>query len=161
MRSSMQSQCNWVSIGSELDGVITSSLICLGRTCLAMTQPSRSFCLGARHMTHSHQSPTCTGAPEAVYFICSKQVCTLADIVGACRIALQQGRFTFGHYAVLQVLVSSIKCFWHRTRFLTLNFCIWYLSKLVLGYQKLPKKATADCYIVHHTGFFCLTLGLC
>ena len=42
-------------------------------------------------------------------FLCSKQVCTLAHILGACRVVLEQGRFTFHHDAVLRVLVSSIK----------------------------------------------------
>ena len=44
-------------------------------------------------------------APEAVCFLCSKQVCTLAHVLRACGVALEQGRFTFRHDAVLRVLV--------------------------------------------------------
>ena len=80
---------------------------------LAMQQPLLSFCLGATYDTLTSLSNLYRWhiAPEAVCFLCSKQVCTLAHILRACRVALQQGRFTFHHYAVLQVLVSSIKSF--------------------------------------------------
>ena len=72
--------------------------------------------------------------PETAYFPCSKQVCTLAHILRACRVALQQGRFTFHHDAVLQVLVSSIKSF----------LTSYQVSKTKFSYIKFP-----NCGLLH------------
>ena len=78
-----------------------------------MPQPWLYFCLGATYVTLPSLSNLYRWliAPEAVCFLGSKQVCSLAHILGACRVALQQGRFTFRHDAVLWFLVSSIKSF--------------------------------------------------
>ena len=46
--------------GSELDGLITSSLIYLGRTCQQCHKPYY-LSVQVLHMTHSHHRPTCTG----------------------------------------------------------------------------------------------------
>ena len=79
-----------------------------------MPQPLLSFCLGV-HTYDVLSSPSNLYqwhiAPEAVCFLYPIQICTLAHILGVCRVTLQQRRFTFHHDAVLGVLVSSIKCF--------------------------------------------------
>ena len=106
---------------------------------IAVLQPLLPVSSGATYGTLPSLSNLCRWhiGPEIVCFLCSKQVCTLADIFGACRFALQQGRFTFHHNAVLLVLSPSIKSF----------------------YQKPSQKPTADCYIVHQIVFFCLILS--
>ena len=43
--------------------------------------------------------------------LCHKQICTTAHVLGACKFPLQQGRFTFRHASVLQVLVSVLQSF--------------------------------------------------
>ena len=48
---------------------------------------------------------------ESSCFLCNKEVCTTAHILGACLVARNQGRFTFRHNAVLQELVSSLQSF--------------------------------------------------
>ena len=48
---------------------------------------------------------------EASCFLCHKEVCTTAHILGACKKALSQGRFTFRHDSVLKDLVEQIKSF--------------------------------------------------
>ena len=48
---------------------------------------------------------------EASCFLCGKSVCTLPHILGACKRALSQGRFTFRHDAVLKDFVLSLRNF--------------------------------------------------
>ena len=45
-----------------------------------------------------------------LYFVL-KIICTTAHVLGACKIALSQGRFTFRHDLVLSVLSSSLLSF--------------------------------------------------
>ena len=42
---------------------------------------------------------------ESSCFLCRKSICTSAHILGACKIALHQGRFSFRHDKVLCELV--------------------------------------------------------
>ena len=48
---------------------------------------------------------------EPSCFLCKKEVCTAAYILGACQVALKQGRFTFRHDSVLQELVACVADF--------------------------------------------------
>ena len=48
---------------------------------------------------------------EAVYTLCSKDMCTTTHILGACKVSLQQGRYTFRHDTVLHKIVESRKSF--------------------------------------------------
>ena len=73
------------------------------KTLLAIPSSLISFCLGA----------TCDTLPspsnlkrwrlitESSCFLCRKSICTSAHILGACKIALHQGRFSFRHDKVL------------------------------------------------------------
>ena len=72
-----------------------------------MPQSLLSFCLSATYDTLPSLSDLYRWhiAPEAVRFLCSKQVRTLAPVLRACRVVLQQGRITFRQDAVLRVLV--------------------------------------------------------
>ena len=43
--------------------------------------------------------------------LCKKDVYTTAHILGACKVALKQGRYTFRHDVVLRHIVSSLNTF--------------------------------------------------
>ena len=83
------------------------------KTMLAMPKTLLSFCLGATYDTlpspsnlHRwciHSEPSC--------YSCSKTVCTTAPILGACKFALQQGRFTYRHDSVLQAFLTALQTF--------------------------------------------------
>ena len=46
---------------------------------------------------------------EASCFLCNKDTCTTSHILGACKVALSQGRFTFHHDNVLRIIISNIR----------------------------------------------------
>ncbi|XP_057294713.1 uncharacterized protein LOC130623257 [Hydractinia symbiolongicarpus] len=48
---------------------------------------------------------------ESSCFLCHKEICTSAHILGACKIALVQGSYTFRHDSVLVHLVDTLKQF--------------------------------------------------
>ena len=48
---------------------------------------------------------------EAMYTLCSKDMCTTAHILGACKVSLQQGRYTFRYDTVLHKITESLKSF--------------------------------------------------
>ena len=39
--------------------------------------------------------------------MCKKNICTTSQILGACKVALSQGRYTYRHDGVLKTLVSE------------------------------------------------------
>ena len=41
--------------------------------------------------------------------LCNKDTCTTSHILGACKVALSQGRFTFRHDNVLRIIISNIR----------------------------------------------------
>ena len=46
---------------------------------------------------------------EASCFLCNKDPCTSSHILGACIVALSQGRFTFHHDNVLRIIITNIR----------------------------------------------------
>ena len=46
---------------------------------------------------------------EASCFLCNKDPCTTSHILGACKVALSQGRFTFRHDNVLRIIITNIR----------------------------------------------------
>ena len=46
---------------------------------------------------------------EASCFLYKKDTCTTSHILGACKVALSQGRFTFCHGNVLRIVISNIR----------------------------------------------------
>ena len=46
---------------------------------------------------------------EAPFYLCNKDTSTTSHILGVCKVALSQGRFTFRHDNVLRVIISNIK----------------------------------------------------
>ena len=72
-----------------------------------------SFCLNATYGTLPSASNLKRWqiTTETSCFLCQKNVCTSAHILGACQVALQQQRFTYRHYSVLILLVSALSQF--------------------------------------------------
>ena len=72
-----------------------------------------SFCLGATYnvLPSPKNLKRWHLASESRCFLCHKDVCTIPHILGACKISLQQGRFTFRHDSVLQNLALVLKSF--------------------------------------------------
>ena len=68
-------------------------------TLMAMPANLTSFCLTSTFDTLS--SPINLKrwriTTDAVHILCNRDVCTTADILGACKVLLQQGRYTFRH----------------------------------------------------------------
>ena len=82
-------------------------------TLLEMPANLTSFCLTSTFDTLP--SPInlkrCRMTTETICTLCSKDVCTTADILGACKVSLQQGRYTFSHDIVLHKIIESLKSF--------------------------------------------------
>ena len=77
------------------------------KSLLGMPQNLISFCLGATydtlpspsnlHRWHISTEKSCS--------LCKKNICTTSHVLGACKIALSQGRYTYRHDGVLKTLV--------------------------------------------------------
>ena len=80
---------------------------------MAMPANLTSFCLASTYDTLP--SPTNLRrwriTTEAMCTLCSKVVCTTAHILGACKIALQQGRYTFRHDTALHQVIEALQTF--------------------------------------------------
>ena len=48
--------------------------------------------------------------------LCSEDVCTTAHILGACKVSLLQGRYTFRHDTVLCQAIEAVKTFISNTK---------------------------------------------
>ena len=72
-----------------------------------------SFCLAATYNILPSPSNLLRWhlSEESSCFLCKKEHCTLAHILGACKISLQQGHFTYRHDSVLSKLIDSLKAF--------------------------------------------------
>ena len=83
------------------------------KTLLAMPSPLISFCLEATYNTLPCPSNLKRWklSTEASCFLCDKSVCTSAHVLGACSVALSEGRFTFRHDSVLREIIMAIKDF--------------------------------------------------
>ena len=75
--------------------LVNLSLFCISST--YETLPSPSNLKSWKHTT------------EASCFWCSKDTCTTSHILGACKLALSQGRFTFHHDNVLRIIINNIR----------------------------------------------------
>ena len=80
---------------------------------LAMPANLLSFCLASTYDVLPSPSNLkrwriCT---ESSCFLCSKEICTTAHVLGACKVSLSQGRFTIRHDSVLSELASILSSF--------------------------------------------------
>ncbi|XP_057305436.1 uncharacterized protein LOC130642368 [Hydractinia symbiolongicarpus] len=83
------------------------------KSLLAMPPNLLSFCLSSTYdVLPSPSNLRCWRiCTESFCFLCGKQVCTTAHILGACKTAVTQGRFTFRHDSVLRELSQLITTF--------------------------------------------------
>ena len=83
------------------------------KSLLAMPANLLSFCLASTYDVLPSPSNLkrwriCT---ESSCSLCSKEICTTAHVLGACKVSLTQGRFTFRHDSVLSELASILSSF--------------------------------------------------
>lgn len=80
---------------------------------LAMSPNLLSFCLASTFdvLPSPSNLKRWKISTESSCSLCNKQICTTAHVLGACKVALSQGRFTFRHDSVLQELLSNLKEF--------------------------------------------------
>ena len=83
------------------------------KTLLAMPQPLISFCIGATYDTLPSPSNLHRWniTPKRFCVLCGKSICTTPHILGACKTALEQGRFTFRHDSAFPVLLKYLNDF--------------------------------------------------
>ena len=100
-------QCQWMSWENYIKNDLSWSNI------LAMPPNLLSFCISSTYNVLPSPSnlnrwrlssdPSC--------LLCEKKTCTIAHILGACPVSLEQGRFTYRHDLVLSHLVSKLHSF--------------------------------------------------
>ena len=94
-------------------------------------------------------------ATEAMCTLCSQDVCTTVHILEACKVSLQQGRYTIRHGTVLQKIIESLKTF-----ILNIKQAVPISPKSSIKFVKRQPKGRAkellqlEFYIRHQTGFF-------
>ena len=83
------------------------------KTLLGLPPNLLSFCLGATYDTLPSPSNLHRWhlSPETSCFLCKKNICTTAHVLGACKVALKQGRYTYRHDSVLEMVVLEFKLF--------------------------------------------------
>ena len=81
------------------------------KSLLAMPVNLSSFCISSTYDTLPSPSNLKRWklTTEASCFLCNKDTCTTSHILGACKVALSQGRFTFRHDNVLGIIISNIR----------------------------------------------------
>ena len=83
------------------------------RTIIDMPPNILSFCLASTFNVLPSPSnlKRWNVTTESSCFLCKKEICTTAHILGACLVSRDQGRFTFRHNTVLKELVTALKSF--------------------------------------------------
>ena len=81
------------------------------KSLLAMPANLSSFCISSTYGTLPSPSTLKRWklATEASCFLCNKDTCTTSHVLGACIVALSQGRFTFLHDNVLRIIITNIR----------------------------------------------------
>ena len=86
---------------------------------------------------------------EAMCTLCSKDVCTTAHILGACKVSLQQGRYTFRHDSVFRKVIEALKTFILNTKVAVLVSAKSSIKFFKKG-TKVPRERSAPVGILHH-----------
>ena len=81
------------------------------KSLLALSVNLSSFCISSTYDTLPSPSNLKRWklTTEASCFLCNKDPCTTSHILGACKVALGQGRFTFCHDNVLRIIITNIR----------------------------------------------------
>ena len=91
--------------------------------------------------------------------LCSKDVCATAHILGACKVSLQQGRYTFTDNTVLHGVIEVLKTFILNIKD-TLPISPKSSIKFVRKGTKVPRKRTPPVGILHHASDWILLADL-
>ena len=109
-----------------------------------------SFCLGTTYNvlpSPKNLKQWHLASESSLFYLCHKYVCTIPHILGACKISLQQGRFTFRHDSVLQHLVLVLKSFLKNLPINTTKKC--NTIKFVNSGTKCSKTKSSSKGILH------------
>ena len=123
---------------------------------MAMPANLTSFCLASKYDTLPSPANLKRWriTTETMCTLCSKDVCTTAHILGACKVSLQQGRYTFRHDTVLREVIEVLQTFILNIKD-TVPISPKSSIKFVRKGAKLPCKRAPPVGILHHlTGFF-------
>ena len=102
----LQLQCSW----KFWENYVKDDL--LWKSILAMSPSLFCFCLVATYVLSSRSNLLRWHlSGESSCFLCQKEHCTLAHVLGSCNIYLQQGRFKYRNDSVLLKLIDSLKVF--------------------------------------------------
>ena len=76
-----------------------------------MPENLSSFCISSTYDTLPYPSNLKRWklTTEVPCFLCNKDTCTTSHILGVCKVALSQGRFTFHHDNVLRIIITNIR----------------------------------------------------
>ena len=96
---------------------------------------------------------------ETMCTLCSKDVCTTAHIFGACKVSLQQGRYTFRHNTVFHEVIEVLQTFISNTK-KTVPISPKSSIKFVRKGTKVSHKRTLPVGILHHASDWILLLDL-
>ena len=96
---------------------------------------------------------------EAMCTLCSKDVCTTAHILGACKVSLQQGRYTFRHDTVLGKVIEAPKTLILNIKE-TVPISAKSSIKVVKKGTKVPCKRSPPVGILHHASDWVLLADL-
>ena len=128
---------------------------------MAMRANLTSFCLASTYDTLPSPANLKRWriTTEAMFTLCSKDVCTTAHILGACKVALQQGRYTFRHDTVLNQVIEARKTFISNIKEavpISAKPSIMFLKKGA----KVPCKRTPPVGILHYASDWVLLADL-
>ena len=86
---------------------------------------------------------------ETMCTLCSKDVFTTAHILGACKVSLQQGRYTFRHDTLLREVIEVLKTFIFDIKD-SVPISPKTSIKFVRKGTNVPRKRTPPVVILHH-----------
>ena len=128
---------------------------------MAMPANLTSFCLASPYDTLPSPAKLKRWriTTETMCTLCSKDVCTTAHILGASKVSLQQGRYTFRQDTVLRDVIEVLKTF-----ILNIKDTVPISPKSSITFvrkgTKLPRKRTTPVVILHHASDWILLADL-
>ena len=112
-----------------------------------------SFCISSTYDTLPFVSnpKRCKLATKASCFLCNKDICTTSHILGACKVALSQGRFTFHHDSVLRIIITNIRSFIKNIKSTAPTLKQPTIIKFVKKRTRVKNKKSSPSEILHQT----------
>ena len=128
---------------------------------MAMPANLTSFCLASTYDTLPSPAnfKRWRTTTEAMRNLCSKDVCTTAHILGACKVSLQQGTYRFRHCTVLREVIEVLKIFILNIKD-AVPISALSSIKFVRKGAKVPRKRTPPLGILHQASDWILLADL-